>query len=168
MKEKFLTFILTMSLWIVLAGRFNMQVLLLGTIICSIISLIWVDNVSTLIHLKFIEKDFLIKIYYIFFVFSSHIYDVFLYAFRVSRHAFEIKPSFSPRTVTIKTSFENINSIAILANFITLTQGTLAIDLDAFNNSYFIHWIDVKGDDEVEVKKALIRKHENLIAKIFH
>jgi len=100
-------------------------------------------------------------------VVSTFIYDVFLSAVRVSRHAFEIKPSFSPRIVRIKASLENTNSIAILANFITLTQGTLAMDFDILNKNYFIHWIDVRSDDEAEIKKVLISKHEKLIAKIW-
>ncbi|WP_157801018.1 Na+/H+ antiporter subunit E [Bacillus solitudinis] len=167
MKKKLLTFILTLALWFVLAGRVNIQVFLLGTIICSFISLMFADNVFRLVQKKYGTKEFFLKIYYIFLVISAFIYDVFLSAVRVSRHAFEIKPSFSPRVVSIKTSLENINSPAILANFITLTQGTLAMDFDLLNKNYLIHWIDVHSDDEAEVKKALISKHENLIAKIF-
>ena len=167
MKKKLLTFILTLSLWFIFTGRVNIQVFLLGTIICSLISLMLADNVFRLVKTKYRTKEFFLKIYYIFLVFSAFIYDIFLSAVRVSRHAFEIKPSFSPRIVRIKTSLENINSIAILTNFITLTQGTLTINFDILNRNYFIHWIDIQSDDEGEVKKALISNHENLIAKIF-
>lgn len=168
MKKKLLTYILTLALWFVFAGRVNIQVFLLGTIVCSIISLTLADNMFRLVQKKYGRKEFFLKTYYIFLVISAFIYDVFLSAVKVSRHAFEIKPSFSPRIVRIKTSLENINSIAILANFITLTEGTLAMDLDILNRNYFIHWIDVHSDHEAEVKKALISKHENLIAKIFN
>lgn len=167
MKKKLLTFILILALWFVFAGRVNIQVFLLGTIICSIISLLLVESLFRLIQLKVGKKDFPKKIYYLFMVIIASIYDVFLSAVRVSRHAFEIKPSFSPRLVSIKTSLKNSNSIAILANFITSTQGSLAMDFDQVNNQYVIHWIDVRSDDEVEGKKTLINKHENLIAKIF-
>ena len=167
MKKKILIFILTLALWFIFAGQVNIQVFLLGTIVCSIVSLVLSDNVFILVQKKYKTKVFLLKIYYMFLVFSAFIYYLFLSATRISRHVFEIKPSFSPRIVRIKTSLENINSIAILANFITLTQGTLVIDFDILNKSYLIYWIDVHSDDEVEVKKALINKHENLIAKIF-
>lgn len=167
MEKKLLTFILSMVLWFVFAGRVNIQVFLLGAIICSIISLMLTDNGFRLVQMKYGTKEFLPKTYYMFLLVSTFIYDLFLSAVRVSRHAFEIKPSFYPRIVRIKTSLKNINSIAILANFITLTQGSLPMDFDAFNRNYFIHWIDVHSDNEAEVKKALISKHENLIAKIF-
>ncbi|MGM0851049.1 MAG: Na+/H+ antiporter subunit E [Bacillota bacterium] len=166
MKKKLLTFIITLALWFVFAGRVNIEVFLLGTIICSIISLMLADNVHRSVQMKYGTKEFFLKIYYIFLVISAFIYDVFLSAVKVSRHAFEIKPSFSPRIVSIKTSLKNSNSIAILANFITFTQGSLAMDFDHINKHYVIHWIDVHSDDEEERKKARIRKHHNLIAKI--
>lgn len=167
MKKKLVTFLLTLALWFVFAGRVNIQVFFWGTIICSFISLMFADHVFRLVQKKYGTKEFFLKIYYIFLVISAFIYDVFSSAVRVSRHAFELKPLFSPRVVSIKTSLESKNSPAILANFITLTQGTLAMDFDFLNKNYLIHWIDVHSDDEAEVKKALISKHENLIAKIF-
>jgi len=166
LKKKLLTFIVTLALWFVFAGPINIQVVLLGTI-CAIISLMLADHVFGLVQMKNEKKGFFLKLYCIFLVVSAFIYNVFLSAFRISRHAFEIKPSFSPRIVSIKSSHENINSFAILAYFITITQGALAMDFDILNKNYFIHYIDVHSDDEVEVKKALISKHENLIAKIW-
>lgn len=167
MKKKLLTFILTLSLWFVLAGHANIQVFLLGTIVCYIISLMFADNMFRLVQLKHGKKEYFLKIYYIFLVVSTFIYDIFVSAVRVSRHAFQVKPSFSPRIVRVKTSLENTNSIVILANFITLTQGALAVDLDILNKNYYIHWIDVYSDYDTEVKKSFINKHENLITKIF-
>lgn len=155
MKKKSSTFILTLALWVVFVGHISVQVVLLGTVICSIITFMFADHVLGLIKMK-----------YIFLLVSGFIYDVFLSAIRVSRHTFQIEPSFSPRIVRVKTSHEKINSIAILANFITLTQGTLVMDFDISNRNYLIHCIDVHGDDEVEAKKARIHKHEDLIDKI--
>lgn len=167
MKKKLLTFILTLALWFVFTRRVNIQVFLLGTIICFTISHIWADNLFILVKTNSERKEFFFQIYYILLVVIAYIYDVFLSAVRVSRHAFEIKPSFSPRIVIIKLSLKNINSIAIFINFITLTEGALAMDFDIVNRNYFIHWININSDDEAEVKKILISKHENLIDKIF-
>nr|WP_255639775.1 Na+/H+ antiporter subunit E [Aquibacillus saliphilus] len=155
-----------MALWFVFAGHVSIQVFFLGTIISSFISLMMAENLFRLIQLKDGTKDFPKKTYDIFMVIIAFIYDVFLSAVKVSRHAFEIKPSFSPRIVRIKTSLKNSNSIATLASFITFTQGSLALDFDHINNQYVIHWIDVHSDDEEERKIARIRKHLNLIAKI--
>jgi multicomponent Na+:H+ antiporter subunit E len=167
LNKKLLTFTLTLALWFVFAGRINIQIFLLGTIICSIISLMLADSLFRFVHMKVGTKDFFLKVYYLFWVILTFIYDVFLSAVRISKHAFEMKPSFYPRTVRMKTSLENPNSLAILVNFITLTQGTLAMDFDILNQNYLIHWIDVQSDDEAKRKQALISKQENLIAKLF-
>ncbi|MBM7571706.1 Na+/H+ antiporter subunit E [Aquibacillus albus] len=164
---KLLTFILTLALWFVFAGRVNIEVFLLGTIICSIISLMLADNGPKSVQMRSATKDFLLKTYYLFLVTSAFINDVFLSAVRVSRHAFEMKPSFSPQIVKLKTSLERKSSTEILANFITLPQGTLGMDIDISNKKYHIHWLDVYSEDQAEVKKAQIRKHEKLIAKLF-
>ncbi len=155
-----------LALWFVFTGRINIEVFLLGTIICSIISLMMADIVLRSVQMNLGQKEVFLKIYYITLVICALIFDVFLSAVRVSRQAFAIKPSFSPRIGRVKTSHENVSSTAISANFITLPQGSLAMDFDISTKSYTIHWIDVQSDNEAETKKAVIHKHEKLIAKI--
>ncbi|MBE4906491.1 Na+/H+ antiporter subunit E [Bacillus luteolus] len=166
MKKKLVLFILTLALWFVFAGRINIEVFLLGTIICSIIALMMADIVFGSVQMKFGMKGLFIKAYYILLVICAHIFDVFLSAVRVSIQAFAIKPSFSPRIERVKTSHKNGSSTAISVNFITIPQGSLAMDIDISTKNYTIHWIDVHSDNEAETKKAVIHKHEKLIAKI--
>lgn len=166
MKKKVVTFSLTLALWLVFAGRLNIEVFLLGAIICSIVSLMFAESLFKFVQLRYGTKDLFFKIYYICLVAIAFIYDVFLSAFRVSRHAFVMKPSFSPQLVKINTSLKHSSSIAILANFITLPQGTLALDFDQSTKDYIIHWIE--SDDQAEEKKARISKHEKLLSKVFN
>ncbi|OYT26798.1 MAG: cation:proton antiporter [Candidatus Altiarchaeales archaeon ex4484_96] len=49
----------------------------------------------------------------------------------------------NPGIVKIKPDLETDLGITLLANSITLTPGTLSVDLDEENN-LFIHWINVK------------------------
>ncbi len=159
---------LTLGLWVVFAGRMNIQVMMFGTIICSILSHLLANSVFRFVHLNGGPKQIVIKITYMFFVFSAFLYDVFLSAVKVSRQAFAWNPSFSPRIVKLKTSDENSSDIGIFAHFLTCTQGALALDFDPLHKNYVIHWIDVDSDAEAETRKALIRKQEHLVAKIFH
>ncbi|WP_273126901.1 Na+/H+ antiporter subunit E [Bacillus weihaiensis] len=167
MKQKLFTFISTLALWFVLAGRVTIEVFLLGAILCSCISLMLADRLFSSAHMKYGVKEFFMKLPYILLVFLAFIYDVFLSALRVSKHAFERKPSFSPRVVRIKSSLTHSTSTVLLANFITLPKGTLVIDFDPSDKNFLIHWIDVQSDEKAEVKKAFIKKHENLINKLF-
>ncbi|CQR48034.1 putative monovalent cation/H+ antiporter subunit E [Paraliobacillus sp. PM-2] len=161
------TFILTLALWFIFVGQINIEVFLLGTIICSIVSLTLTDNVPRSVQLKYGTKKFSLRIYYIFLLFSNYISDVFLSAFRVSKQAFKLKPSFSTSIAASKTSLKNKSRTEILVYFITLPKMGLGIDIDVINRDYSIHWIDIHNDDKAKEKHALIHKHENLIAKIF-
>ena len=49
----------------------------------------------------------------------------------------------NPGIVKISTGLKSDASITLLANSITLTPGTLTIDIDETNNDLYVHWINV-------------------------
>lgn len=53
----------------------------------------------------------------------------------------------------------------VLANSITLTPGTLTIDIK--DDTLYIHWIDVQSEDINEATKAIVRKFEKYLEKIY-
>ncbi|MYL58383.1 hypothetical protein GLW20_12775 [Virgibacillus halodenitrificans] len=167
LKKALLLFLLFLAFWFVLAGRITIPVFLLGAIICSIVLMMTAKNALTDRLSKYRIKKSFLKIYYLFSVITSFLWDLFRAAVRVSRHAFAVKPTYSPQIVKIKTSLENKKDSAILANYITFPTETLAMDFDRTNKSYTIHWLDIPNDNEVKRKKAEILKHEILLAKIF-
>ena len=57
----------------------------------------------------------------------------------------------NPGIVKISPNLKTDLGITILANSITLTPGTLSVDIDEDKNNLYIHWINVK-------KKALQKK----------
>ncbi len=167
MKKRMLTLIITFIIWLIFAGRISLPILLLGLGICAIVSLMFAEKVFQFLKVDYGLHIFLKKLFYIFLVLGAFIYDVFVSAIKVSRHAFELNPSFSPGIVKIKTSLSSVTGITILANLITLTPGTLVMDFDILNKNYYIHWIDVRTEDEAEMKKEIIGKQESWIQNIF-
>jgi len=51
----------------------------------------------------------------------------------------------NPGIVRIKTGLKKSMSLTFLANSITLTPGTLSVDVDEESNDLYVHWIDVKN-----------------------
>ncbi|HOB10397.1 MAG: Na+/H+ antiporter subunit E [Acetomicrobium sp.] len=49
----------------------------------------------------------------------------------------------NPGIVRVQTSLRNAYAITMLANSITLTPGTLTVDVDEDNGTYYIHWINI-------------------------
>ena len=51
-----------------------------------------------------------------------------------------------PGIVKISPNLKTDLGIAMLANSITLTPGTLSVDVDEKNNDLYVHWINVKDE----------------------
>ncbi len=60
----------------------------------------------------------------------------------------------NPGIIRIKPGLKTDMGITMLANSITLTPGTLTVDIDKKTNDLFIHWIDVSPTCEKNMKKG--------------
>jgi multicomponent Na+:H+ antiporter subunit E len=72
----------------------------------------------------------------------------------------------NPGIVKIKTRLKTESGITALANSITLTPGTLTVDLTDDGYMY-IHWINVKAEDVQAASEHIARKFEWFLLKIF-
>jgi multicomponent Na+:H+ antiporter subunit E len=71
----------------------------------------------------------------------------------------------NPGIVEIKTNLKSDRAKLFLANSITLTPGTLTVDI--IDDSLYIHWIDLSTTDPAEQKKLISEKFENLLEGVF-
>ncbi len=71
--------------------------------------------------------------------------------------------------VKIPTDLTSENGLAMLANSITLTPGTITMDVVEENgkNWCYIHWIDVASEDPEEAGKAIKGTLEKWIGRIW-
>jgi len=73
----------------------------------------------------------------------------------------------NPGIVKIKTNLKSDTGLTFLANSITLTPGTLCVDIDAKEGILYIHWIDVKEKDILRATEVIAGKFEGILTKIF-
>ena len=71
----------------------------------------------------------------------------------------------NPGIVKFKTKLTTDYSRMVLANSITLTPGTLSIDI--IDDTFYVHWIDVKTTNPEEAYKEIAEKFEKILLKIF-
>lgn len=113
--------------------------------------------VGVLLRNRFIGKDlrmlnpvrwftFLVYLFPLFFAMAKANIDV---AYRV------ITGRINPAIVKINPNLKNDMSLTILANSITLTPGTLTVDVDEKTNELYVHWINV----DPEVLKEMPRDY---------
>lgn len=167
MRQKVFTFILTFLVWIILAGKLSTDVVVIGILASLLTAVLFGDmlyrHTNQKIGFFMVIRNTLLILLFI----PVFFYEAIISAFKVSKHVFEKDPSFSPGIVKVKTRLTNVFAITILANLITLTPGTLTLDFDIAERSYYIHWIDVKTREEAEARKAIIERFEKWLDVIF-
>ena len=83
-------------------------------------------------------------------------------AYRVLHPAMPIRPGI----VRIKTRLKRPAARTALCNSITLTPGTLAVDLHD-DGTMMVHWINVRSTDAIEAAEQVIGRFEWFIERIF-
>jgi multicomponent Na+:H+ antiporter subunit E len=72
-----------------------------------------------------------------------------------------------PGIVKIKTSLTKDSAITILTNSITLTPGTLTIDVNKEKSEVYVHWIDTESTDTEEATKSIGGRFEKRLTEVF-
>jgi multicomponent Na+:H+ antiporter subunit E len=70
-----------------------------------------------------------------------------------------------PGIVKIRTSLKSDLARTFLANSITLTPGTMTVEIE--DDVLYIHWIDVKTEDPEKAGQIIKGPFERLLARIF-
>ncbi|MEA3316822.1 MAG: Na+/H+ antiporter subunit E [Bacteroidota bacterium] len=161
-KNLILSFIVVFAIWLLLNYEAIDPInILIGAVISLVISLIFCNSCDVFTDLKISPKALLFTILYIFVFFGELIKSNLDVARRVLTPSLPINPGI----VEVKTKLKSKMGRIILANSITLTPGTLTIEIKG--DSLFIHWIDVESEDINEATKQIVRKFEKYLEVIY-
>lgn len=83
-------------------------------------------------------------------------------AWRVLRPSMPIRPGI----VRVRTRLRTESARTALANAITLTPGTLTVDVTE-DGCFYVHWINVETTQDEEAARRILGRFEWLIRKIF-
>ena len=72
-----------------------------------------------------------------------------------------------PGTVKVKTSLRSAAGLTALANSITLTPGTLTVDVAGEEGVLYVHWIAVGAEDDEGATREIVARFEPLLRRIF-
>jgi len=153
-------FILSLILWLLLTFRLTVPNIITGSVAALICSLIFSKYYFSNVH-KFLQphRYFWFIIYLVVFIWAC-IKANFDVAFRVLHPAMPIRPGI----VRVKTSLKSEFARTLLANSITMTPGTITVDI--IDDFFYIHWIYISSEDPEVYTKIIIGKFENYIKKI--
>ncbi|RLD18765.1 MAG: hypothetical protein DRI36_00665 [Caldiserica bacterium] len=161
MKKKLCLFFILLIIWILLTLPFNIQNLLLGIVISFIVSLIFKDYYSERIAEVFRIKKIIAIIKYIF----TFLYYMLLANLDVMYRVLHPSLPINPGIVKVKTELKSNLAKTILANSITLTPGTLTVDIEG--EFLYIHWINVKSANIEDATGYIVKRFEKILKEIF-
>ncbi len=157
-------FIISFGFWILLVWPLDWQEIFIG-LLAALIAMILFGGMLRIKELKklFNPLRYLWGLYYIlalgYYIIKANL-DV---AYRVLHPQMPIRPGI----VRVKTALKNDVARTILANSITLTPGTLSVEISD-NGHYYVHWINVRAEGEEEEASALIvGRFERILRRIF-
>lgn len=163
MRSRIVLFILANIVWILLNWPPGWQSVLVGVLVAGLTTFLAGDLFPARFDLLFDPRRYVWALWYI---------PVFLWecikanidvAYRVAHPDLPI----SPGIVKVKTSLKTDVALTFLANSITLTPGTMCVDIDKDNGILYIHWINVKDKEIEPATKIIAAKFERILKGIF-
>ena len=164
MKRKLVLFCVAFVSWILLNWVPDWQHLAVGIAVSALTAILTGD--------LFISRPHLLSHPFRYWHFLVYYLPVFLWecfkanidvAYRVLHPQLPI----SPGIVKVKTILKTDTALTFLANSITLTPGTLSVDIDKERSCLYVHWIEVKGKDVETATKQVVERFERILRKIF-
>lgn len=165
--RRIIYFVLAFIVWVLVAwpfgdGRVDLQIVVAGLLASFLVAILF-HEILPKEHHVFISPVrvfwFLVYVPVFFYYVVRANFDV---VYRALHPAMPIKPGI----VKIKTNLKTDSAITALANSITLTPGTLTVDLT--DDGYlYVHWINVKTDDVEQATQLISQRFEWFLRKIF-
>jgi len=165
--RRLIYFVLAFIIWILSAwpfvdGKIDIQVVIAGLIVSFIVAILF-HEILPKEHHVFISP---VRVFWALIYVPVFFYYMIKANLDVVYRALHPQMPIKPGIVKIKTNLKTESGITALANSITLTPGTLTVDLtdDGF---LYIHWINVKSDDVEQATKFIAQRFEWFLKRIF-
>jgi multicomponent Na+:H+ antiporter subunit E len=159
--KKVIPFLTLFILWLLLTWSLDWQQVSTGIIMALLVSL----------ALQGLYQEKIVRIFnpVRWFWFGVYVLYFLYYCFRanldVAYRAIHPDIPIRPGIVKVHTDLKTDLAKAFLANSITLTPGTLTVDIQ--DNKMFIHWINVCTDDPEEQNEIIVKRFERILRRIF-
>lgn len=159
-KSGIISFVVSFVFWIGLQGNFETVTLIVGGVVSAVIALFFSSDTH------FEEFRFAPKVVVAFVVWVVT-FTVELVKSNIDVMARVVTPKvrINPAIVEVKTKLQSKWGRLALANSITLTPGTLTVDI--IDEFMYIHWIDATSTDIDGATKKIVDKFEKHLEVIF-
>jgi len=159
---QFLNLWLTLMLiWLTANGTLAQDIVIAGAVISTVIALIFAAFSEVYSVIRWSPK---VIFYYLMYLCVFFI-ELVKANLNVLRLVFSPRIDIHPGIVEIKTTLKSPIGRLALANSITLTPGTLVVDI--IDDSLFIHWINVSSSEPVTATEEISSRFEKYLKVIY-
>lgn len=159
---QFLNLWLTLFLiWVIANGTLAGNTLITGVVVCAVIALAFATFSQVYSVIRWSPR----VIFYYLMYFTVFIIELVKANLNVMRLVFSPRIDIKPGIVEIKTELKSPIGRLALANSITLTPGTLVVDMKG--DTLYIHWINISATDPVAATEAISGRFEKYLKVIY-
>lgn len=163
------TFIVCFIMWLAFTWSFDIQELAFGAVVSLFVAMF---SARFFIHndawYLFNPKRLVMLIYYCFIIFPIELIKSNI---DVAKRAFSPKLNINPGIIKVPVSLKSEYGLSMLANSITLTPGTITMEVtqeDDDKNYLYIQWIDVVTKDQNKAGELIKGKLERCIGRVWN
>ncbi|MFH0952811.1 MAG: Na+/H+ antiporter subunit E [Verrucomicrobiota bacterium] len=144
-----------------LTGALDGQSLVVGVVVSLVTALLFGEMFTERPHLFYHPRRYLWALYYVPMFLWEMIRANIDVMYRVMHPAMPIHPGI----VKVRTRLKSKSGRTALCNSITLTPGTMSVDIT--DDGYiYIHWINVQSQDVEEATRLIVEKFERVLERI--
>jgi multicomponent Na+:H+ antiporter subunit E len=161
-KKRYLSLWLTLLLiWLVANDSLATEVVLVGAAIAALLAVLFAPFARVYADIRWTPRVMLYAVAFL----AVFLWELVLANLNVARLVFSPRIRIRPGIVEIKTRLKSPMGRLALANAITLTPGTLVVDIR--DDSLFIHWIVVSSADPEAATRAIAGRFEKYLEVIY-
>lgn len=164
-------FIIAFVLWLLLTWPFvqtpsgltlDWQVIWAGLAAAFVVAILFYEILP--VDYKFFVSP--VRIFWLLVYIPVFLYYVIAANFDMMYRVLHPQLPIKPGIVKIKTKLKTASARVALANSITLTPGTMTVDLTD-DGTLFIHWINIKSTDSEKAAEHIAKPFEYFLKRIF-
>jgi multicomponent Na+:H+ antiporter subunit E len=143
------------------SGELDLQGVIAGVVVAIFVGLLFGDKIPRALGVSSVFK----RIFWILVYIPMFLWYVVVANLDVVYRVVHPEMPIHPGIVKVKTTLKNPAGRTMLANSITLTPGTLTVDI--IGDELYIHWINVKAEDIEGATHHIVSKFEGMLRRIF-
>lgn len=165
--RRFIYFCVALIIWMLITWPFveakiDLQIFFAGLVASFVVSILF-HEILPQEHHVFISP---VRVFWFLLYLPVFFYYVIIANIDVVYRALHPALPIRPGIVKVRTALQSHSGITALANSITLTPGTLTVDLSD-DGTLYVHWINVKSDDPEKATQHIVTRFEWFLKRIF-